>query len=80
MRRHRLNTFEVEPVKLACLIRLLSMVEKRDPDKLLTASILFRVWYRFESHCVGKPNYPSHGSYAALEKAIWIHKPQEDQI
>ena len=77
MRRHRLNEEEVNPVKLACLSRLLTMVEERDPDELLNASILFRVWFRFESHCVGKPSYPRHDSYTAIEKAIWIHKPQE---
>lgn len=78
MRRHRLNSFEVEPVKLACLNSLLAMVERQDPDELTNASILFRVWHRLQRHSVGNPSYPKHDSYGSIQREIWDHRPQED--
>lgn len=77
MRRHRLNTSEVEPVKLACLAKLLTMVEEKDPDELLNASVLFRVWHRLHRHSVGNPSYPKHDSYGTIKREIWNHRPQE---
>ncbi len=56
MRRHRLNGFEIEPVKESVRTRLIELLESR--KRKTEAEVLFRVWYRLETHCTNRPNYP----------------------
>ncbi len=65
-RRHRLNSMEIDPVKEACYHRLIQLLEERDPEQLLEASILFRVWYRIDTYCTGKPAYPPHDTWNGI--------------
>jgi len=62
-RRHRLNRLEVNPVKEAVRGQLIELLESRDNQ--LEAEILFRVWYRLETHPTCRPNYPEF-SWSAL--------------
>lgn len=62
-RRHRLNMIEVNPVREAVRDELLEMLERREHP--LQAEILFRVWYRLETHPHGRPDYPEF-SWATL--------------
>ncbi len=61
--RHRLNPVEIDPVKEDCYQRLLHLLEERAPEDLREASPLFRVWYRIDTHCTGKPAYPFHSTW-----------------
>ena len=65
-RRHRLNSMEIDPVKVSCYHRLLYLLEKRAPEDLLEASALFRVWYRIHTYCTSKPAYPDHGTWGEI--------------
>lgn len=62
-RRHRLNPWEIRPVKDAVHDKLIQILEIRDPDDLLTATSLFKVWYRIHYHVHNKPAYPPHDSF-----------------
>ena len=56
MRRHRLNTHEIDPVKEAVENELQVLCqERRDEPK---ARKLFCVWWRIKTHCQGQPAYP----------------------
>lgn len=57
-RRHRINGVEIGPVKEAVENELRALCSARDGDDLLKATALFRVWWRFETHREGQPNYP----------------------
>lgn len=67
-RRHRLNGLEVGPVKEAVRADLMRRLAER--DDLLTASILFRFWYRISTHCMNKPRYPLHETWRQMEAHI----------
>ena len=63
-RRHRLNGVEVDPVMVAVYHRLLRLVEEK--EDLLTAEILFRVYYRLREHVTNRPQYPSHSGWSEI--------------
>ncbi len=67
-RRHRLQGYELNPVKEAVYRDLVRRIESRD-DLLLTAS-LFRIWFRMETHCKNKPSYPGHSTWEELEASL----------
>lgn len=69
-RRHRLNPLEIDPVKDGCYYRLIHLLEERNPEDLLEASLLFRVWFRIDTHCTNKPKYPDHDIWEALASNI----------
>ena len=69
-RRHRLNPIEINPVRDACHHRLIQLLQERNPQDLLEASILFRVWYRIDTHCTGKPAYPPHDTWEGIASNI----------
>jgi len=69
-RRHRLNSMEIDPVKVACYHRLLYLLEERAPEDLLEASALFRVWYRINTYCRNKPSYPNHGTWKEISSYL----------
>lgn len=64
-RRHRLHSIEVNPVKIAVKEKILNLLANK--EDLLTASILFRVFYRLENYCKNRPDYPVHDTWEALE-------------
>lgn len=63
-RRHRLNSVEVEPVLESVEFRLNQLLEEK--EDLLTASILFRVYYRLREHVTNRPSYPSHSTWEEI--------------
>lgn len=65
-RRHRLNSMEIDPVKEACYHRLLQLLEERDPEQLLRASTLFRVYYQLREHVTNRPSYPPHDAWEEI--------------
>jgi len=66
-RRHRLNFFEITPVKEAVRTRLIELLESR--NQRTEAEVLFRVWYRLETHCKNRPDYPEF-SWATVRAFI----------
>ena len=69
-RRHRLNAIEIIPVKNACCNRLLQLLRDRNPEALLEAIALFRVWYRIEHYVRNKPKYPPHNSFEQIASGL----------
>jgi len=65
MRRHRIHGAELGPVKEAVHTDLLRRLEDR--EDLLTTAILFRFWYRIETHVTNKPRYPPHETWGEIE-------------
>ncbi|MBA7646475.1 hypothetical protein ES703_54239 [subsurface metagenome] len=63
-RRHRLNSDEVPPVKKAVYHRLLYLLEEK--EDILTAEILFRVFFRLNEHVTNRPSYPPHGTWSEM--------------
>lgn len=64
-RRHRIHGLELPHVKEAVHADLLRRLAER--DDLLTTAILFRFWYRIETHCTNKPKYPPHETWREME-------------
>ena len=67
-RRHRIHGIELPPVKEVVHTDLLRRL--RDREDLLTTAILFRFWYRIQTHCTNKPSYPDHDTWEALESCM----------
>uniref|UniRef100_A0A6M3LWD9 Uncharacterized protein n=1 Tax=viral metagenome TaxID=1070528 RepID=A0A6M3LWD9_9ZZZZ len=67
-RRHRLNGVEVDPVMVAVYHRLLRLVEEK--EDLLTAEILFRVYYRLKEHVTNRPSYPPHDTWSEISSYL----------
>ena len=55
-RRHRIHGLELPHVKEAVHTELLRRLETR--EDLLSTSILFRFWYRIETHCARARRQP----------------------
>ena len=67
MRRHRLNSDEIEPVHDAALERLQLLVQEREPERLYEAGSLFRIWHRIHFYVRNKPSYPPHETYELIK-------------
>lgn len=67
-RRHRLNGDEVTPVMEAVHHRLLQLVGMR--GDLLTAEILFRVYFRLREHVTNRPSYPPHDTWEEISSYL----------
>ena len=68
-RRHRLNPVEVAPVMEAVEFRLKQLVKEK--DDLPTASILFRVNFRFKEYVTSRPSYPPHKTWEEMSSYLW---------
>jgi len=69
-RRHRLNPDEVGPVRDAALARLLALVKARNPERLVEAQSLFRVWYRIYNYVTNRPDYPPHDTWDQISTSL----------
>ena len=78
-RRHRLNPVEIDPVRDACYHRLIQLLQDLSPEDLLEASILFRVWYRIDTHCTGKPAYPFHSTWEEISAFLSFGTISEEE-
>jgi len=64
-RRHRLYPVEVGPVMESVEFQLRHLV--KEEEDLLTASILFRVFYRLKEHVKSRPSYPVHSTWSEIQ-------------
>lgn len=69
-RRHRLNPMEINPVKNACQNRLVQILRDKNPEDILEAMVLFRVWYRIENYVKNKPKYPPHETFEQITSGL----------
>ena len=61
---------EINPVKDACQNRLVQILRDKNPEDILEAMVLFRVWYRIENYVKNKPKYPPHETFEQIASGL----------